>query len=358
MLKTLIPEKIYQKTVDKLTRVAHSNDHLYVTPTPIISPFWNTTFTPSSTEVVFRGLSNNPLSDTKIYTIQPCIRINDLPYIDDGRHMLLFHMFSLFLLRVENFEDLLDKSLQGLVEITGLKLSDYYFTVSSTSVLAENSSGRYLGAKILQEIGVSEKNIIFNAGSDNYQSRIPHKTENRELVAMTGPKIEIYVRYPDSNSLYEVGTCLLGKGYHNDELLGTAFAFAIGLERTSAIAEGKTSVHDLQLHEILISKLSTALLHPSMASTPMGKEAIVKLIRLVDALATVTPHVAIGIHNRGVMNHYRRMVRELVRTLRATGISLKDFYRILSENLDQNIEELIYSEFLKNDLEEMYSEYV
>ncbi len=357
-LKTLILEQSYENLLESLIHVATSNGHLYVEPTPIISPFWNTTFTPSSTEVVFRGLEEKPFPDTKTYTVQPCIRINDLPYLSDGWHCLLFHMVSFFLLQVENFEDTLEASLQGIIQATNLKLSDFHFTVSTNPHLPNISQGEGLGFSLLQKFGVSEKNIILNSGSDNYQNHPPHNTGDKKVVSMAGPKIEIYIRFPDEARLYEVATCLLGTGWQNQEVLGNAFAFAIGLERISAIAERKLFIHDMPNHTKLITNLSSSLLHPSMANTSLGREAISRLLMIVDGLALITPHVLIGKHDRGIINHYRRVVRELARTLKSLGVSLTSFYRALSGSLDKDIEVSLDSKFLRSQIAEDYSEYI
>jgi alanyl-tRNA synthetase len=358
ILKTLIWEQSYEKSLDSLIQVATGNGHIYADPTPIISPFWNTTFTPSSTEVVFRGLADDPLPDTKIYTVQPCIRINDLPYLTDGWHCLLFHMVSSFLLKVENFEDTLDASLQGILQATNLSLSDFYFTVSTNPHLPNTLQGEGLGVSLLQKIGISEKHIILNSGSDNYQNHPPHNTGDRRVVSMAGPKIEIYVRSSHDKFLYEVATCLLGTAWQDRSILGNAFAFAVGLERVSAIAEGKTNINDMQRYAALIESLSFSLLHPSMANTFIGRDAIAQILLIIDALAAITPHVLIGQHNRGVMNHYRRVVRELARTLKSLGITLSNLYKFLSENSGENIEKLIDSDFLRSQVDENYSEFV
>jgi alanyl-tRNA synthetase len=356
--KTLILEPSYSKTLDSLTQTARQNGHIYVSPTPIISSFWNTTFTPSSTEVVFRGLESQPQTDSKIYTVQPCVRINDLPYLTDGYHSLLFHMFSLFLLKVENYEDTLAMLLQALIQATNLSMLDFYFTVSTNPHLPNISYKDGLGATLLQRIGVSEKNIIFNSGSDNYQNHPPHKTGDRKTVSMAGPKIEIYVRFPYDDSFYEVATCLLGTAWQEQSVLGNAFAFAIGLERVSTIAQGKTNINDLPRHRVLIERLSSSLLHPSMMGNSMGRQTIAKILMLVDTLAAISANVSVGKHDRGITNHYRRVVRELARTLKATGITLVDLFSTLSENLQVDFESLIDNDFLRSQIEENYSEYV
>jgi hypothetical protein len=114
----------------------------------------------------------------------------------------------------------------------------------------------------------------------------------------------------------------------------------------------------MHYHSKLINSLSFSLLHPSMANTSMGREITTKLLMIVDALAAITPHVLIGKYDRGVMNHYRRVVRELARTLKASGITLADFYQALSKSLEKNVEPLIDSNFLRSELEANYSDFV
>jgi alanyl-tRNA synthetase len=357
-LETLIHEPAYDIVLDELLNSAQQHGYEFTQPTPLISPFWNTTFTPSSSEVLFRGLESKQLTDSKIYTLQPCIRINDLPHLTNGYHCLFFHMISLFVLQVENFEDALNTALNSLIKVTKLSLSNFYFTVSTNPHLPNSLLREGLGTSLLQKIGISEENIIFNSGSDNYQNRPPHKTGDRKIMSMTGPKIEIYVQPSNEQPLYEVATCILATAQQDQSILGNAFAFAVGLERASATVEGKTSINKMQLHATLIKQLSSSLLHPSMARTLMGKKVLAKVLLIVDTLAVISPIVLVGKHNPDLMTHYRRVVRELARTLKASGITLDSLFKALSDNLGNDIEKSIDNNFIRNQMEENYLEYI
>jgi alanyl-tRNA synthetase len=357
-LETLIHEPTYDLVLNELLNSSQQYGHKFIQPTPLISPFWNTTFTPSSSEVIFRELENEPPTNSKIYTIQPCIRINDLPHLTNGYHCLFFHMFTSFVLQVENFEDTLNTALHSLAKVTRLSLPNFYITVSTNPHLPNSSLEEGLGDSLLQKIGIPERNIIFNSGSDNYQNRPPHKTADHKIMSMTGPKIEIYVQPSHEESLYEVATCILATAQQDKSILGNVFAIAVGLERASAIAEGKTDINQMHRHTTLNMQLSLSLLHPSMAETSMGRQVIAKVLLIMDALAVISPIVSVGKRNPDLMTHYRRVVRELARTLKAAGITLDSLFKELSDSLGEDIEKSVNNDFLRSQMEENYLEYI
>jgi alanyl-tRNA synthetase len=357
-LKTLIYEPSYDRILDYLIATAEQHNYSFAQPTPIISPFWKTTFTPSSSEVIFRHLGNEPVPSSRVYTLQPCVRINDLPHLNDGWHCLLFHMVSFFLLDVTGFEEAVAVILKAIIAATNLSPENFYFTVPTNPYCPNVLSEKTLGSDLLQKIGITDKQIIWCSGADNYQNNSLVTAEGQKI-SMTGPKIEIFVMPPHQDKLYEVATCVLETAYQGKTALGNVFACAIGLERLAALSEEKISIVEMKHHRDLTDIICSSLLHSSMARSSVGKNAIAQLMLMIDALAYIALNKkSDGKYDRGITNHYRRVVRELSRLLKATGISLKDLMQIISMKLDNDAIDMIDSNFIERQIIEEVVGYV
>src|SRR5437867_10544224 len=235
--KSLIQEEVYTKLLEVFDGIAGERGYEFVEPTPLVSPFWNSTFTPSSSEIIFRHL-NGGASQQSASACQPCIRINDLPRLGDGWHLLLFHMISFIRFDLQGYADEINALLIAMSSALGCKPSDLFYTVSTTPVLGRGTSPPTLGADLLLELGVPESNIIFCRGTANYQNALL-TTAERCNVAMIGPKIEVYVHGSDE-VLREVGTFEIAAARIGKSSERNVFAFVVGLERMAGAAEGKT----------------------------------------------------------------------------------------------------------------------
>jgi alanyl-tRNA synthetase len=357
-LKTLIHEPAYHKILDRLITIAEQNDYIFVTPTPIISPFWKTTFTPSSSEVIFRHLGNELVPSSRVYTVQPCIRINDLPHLNDGWHCLLFHMVSFFLLDITKFEEAVAVILKTIMSVTNLDLTDFYFTVPTNPYCPNALYEEALGFDLLQKIGITREQIIWCAGADNYQDSSIVTAEGQKM-SMTGPKIEIFAMPPYQDKLYEVATCVLETACRGETTLGNVFACAIGLERLATLSEGKNNITELTHHQDLRNTICSSLLHPSMARSSLGKNASSQIILMVDALACISlAQKGNGKYDRGITNHYRRVVKKLSRLMKATGIPLNDLMQVISKVLGKDDIAVIDLNFLSQQIAEEVVGYV
>lgn len=350
-LRNLIQEPTYERVLDVLLDTAQYNGFKFAEPTPLISPFWKTTFTPSSSEAIFRHLDKSGTSG-KFYTVQPCIRINDLPHLSDGWHCLLFHMVSFFLLDTTKIEEALAVILKTIVSATNLNLSDFYFTVPTNQYCPTTLSHESLGADILEKIGVSSEQMIWCAGSDNYQDNSLVTAEGQKI-SMTGPKVEIFVKPPNQEKLYEVATCEVATCVsktvkHGGSSFGNVFACAIGLERLTTISNGKTSIFALQGHQDISNLLCTSLLHPSMTKTLLGSDVLNQVILILEALVHIAMYKEIGLkYNRGIINHQSRLVKYFCRLLKSIGISIPDFLKHISDSTSFDIRNLINATFLE-----------
>lgn len=357
-LKTLIHEPTYDSILDTLIDVSQKNLCSFISPTPLISPFWETTFTPSSSEVIFRSLlDTKPNAIKKFYTIQPCIRINDLPNLVDGWHSLLFHMASFFFLDIDGFECFLSCVLNSMIEASNLKLSDFYFTISPNSYCPNSLPSENLGSDLLKRLNVKEEQIIWCSGTDNYQDSY-RISEKRQRVSMIGPKVEIYVMLPNGSKLYEIATCEIANCSlefirEGEKIQRNVFAFALGLERFTSVMNGQTSISLMSQHRQLINEVCNSCLHQSMANSSLGKDAISQVLFIIDALVAISPEMASNKpHNRGITNHYRRMIRELSRTLKGMGISLENLLQVASSKLGQDVGSELDVDFIAEQIKE------
>lgn len=346
-LKTLIQEPAYDRVLDVLLDTAKNNGFKFAEPTPLISPFWKTTFTPSSSEAIFRHLDKSTNSSNKLYTVQPCIRVNDLPHLNDGWHSLLFHMVSFFLLDVNGIEDVVALILKAMTKATNLKLSDFYFTVPTNQYCPNSLSRESLGSDLLHKIGVSSDQMIWCAGSDNYQDN-SLVTEEGQTVSMTGPKVEVFVKPPHQEKLYEVATCVLETAELGANSFGNVFACAIGLERISAISEKSYSIAQMQRHSEMINIMCDALLHPSMSKSSIGRESLHQALLMVDALIYIDLYRECNLkYNHGINNHYNRIFKQLGRSLKSLGISADIFASSISALNSGYIENTINTNLLQ-----------
>lgn len=323
-IKSLIQEEVYSKLLLNFDNIADRRGYEIVEPTPIVAPFWNSTFTPSSSEVIFRHLDRSG-SIQPATTLQPCIRINDLPRLIDGWHFLLFHMISFIRFDLQYYEDEINALLLAMSSMLDCEISDFFYTVATSPTLEGITEKPTLGGDLLLELGIHESNIIYCSGAANYQNSTL-RTADHGIIAMTGPKIEVYVRSSDG-VLREVATFEIATARIGTSIQRSIFAFVIGLERLAASAEDQINLARMPNHERVITNLSRELLHPSMAQSTIGFDALSQATLILDALAHISSQFDSreASRNRGIANHFRRSAAELSRVLRGIGVSYNEF---------------------------------
>lgn len=351
-LKTLIKEPVYLEVLDIFNKAATQRGYIPVEPTPIVSTFWNTTFTPSSSEVFFRYFGDNNLKKS-IHTFQPCIRMPDVLLSSDGWHLPLFHMLSFFKFDVDSIIIEIQELLLIIASIIGCDLSKLFFSVPIQSYIKDNNDYINLGSDLLLDIGIPEKNIIYCQGSANYQNGLVVTSENIKA-STKGPRIEIYVKQPDGN-LREIATCLSVFACLEPGIKHKIFGFAIGIERLSGARANQFNLNYLPFRKNLITTLSQNLLTPSLAETNLGYDAMAQILSILDAIAIARPAVLTYTEhqypkrrsaNRGIKHCYRKLIKSLKHLIDDYGIAVDELLKILAINFEIDISNSIYVDII------------
>lgn len=316
----------YDELVGLLNNLAGQLEYKTVAPTPLVSDFWSSTFTPSSSEILFRHLYSSNPQDKRVYTIQPCIRITDLPYIGDGWHKLFFHMASFMCLSIEEYDGILRSILLSIAGFAQKPLSKFGFTYSTTPIINTDTPKRTfnLGREFLLNCGASADKILECPGSSNYQEALL-KTANRLKISMVGPKIEMF-DIVNGDEYREMATFQIALAKIDSEPAKPVFGIAVGLERLAAIRDGLAAQWDISERAKLAATLATELLPSSLANSQMGKKSVLQCLEVLEAIIKVREEVPPGANfpNRGIKNHYLRMIRELGRSLTGIGIPISN----------------------------------
>lgn len=338
-LKTLIQEPIYRDVLNTLEQAAKDRNYIEVEPTPIVSSFWSTTFTPSSSEVFFRQIQANKTSEAPIYVVQPCIRITDLPLAQDGWHLPLFHMLSCFNFQVESLANEFLYFLNTLRDIVGVDfIEKIFFTVSP------NQEKENFGMLFLEELGISKSRIITCNGTANYQN-LSLLTTDGVTASTLGPRIEMFIKSP-TGDFFEFGTFLTLKARTDKNDWHSLFGFVVGVERISGIKNNSFNIYKLTEYEYWITNISK-MLDNSMANTSLGHKAISEVISLFDALCSVSESMNTReneitsnrrTRNRGLSNHHRRIFNTLNALLKELGIDFLVLLDIIQELNQESIE--------------------
>lgn len=326
---TIINEPIYSIILEQFDDLAQQRGYTEISPTSATSWFWRSTFTPSSSELIFRTLRDELNLPNGIYSCQPCIRISDLSNVGDSWHLLLFHMITFLRFDFTNLSEEIRALLEQVAATLEINVNQFYFTVSDNGYLPENTTSVCLGNNLLIDLGIPSENIILCKGSANYQNT-SLITNNDDLAQMVGPKIELYVKFPD-NSLKEIGTFEIAVTTLENRINKNSFGFAVGLERLATVKAGLKNINELPLHKQVTNLLCERLFDATMAKSQLGYDAMVEVVALLDGLAYVTPQFRENkkLASKGLANHYQKIIKELTRITKSFGIPLKDLLDLL-----------------------------
>ncbi|MCA1623956.1 MAG: hypothetical protein LC768_07655 [Acidobacteria bacterium] len=327
LIKDLIP--IADAAVDAVKRAGFEHR----SPTPLVDDFWVTSLTPSSSEVMFRELSNSQSSDStsrRIFTVQPCVRFADLAPWSDGVHLLYFHMLTCFVI---NCEDPLDdvKWFSDVLRTLGAPVKDSYFTYfSGNSHLVPKPQLTGFDGAFLERVGVSRERCVPCSGLANYQVNL-HRDETGNKYEVWGPKIEIM---SNLGSGIEYGTLIYGRGIvpHQKEPFAPTLSLVVGLERLAQVKNGYESFWEMpsmnRFRELAIRHFfGNRPSKPLIADVEHSLELIMTLL----CIARDVPDLAPG--ERGVRNQLHRIVRTTSRKLAHIGLKVCDVLKISQEGL-------------------------
>ena len=324
--------------MDEVSKQLHSLakglGYTKVAPTPLVSNFWASTFTPSSSEVIFRHLNSSNVCHPRVFALQPCIRLTDLHRIGDGWHKLFFHMASFMSLSAHHYDVLLKEIILFIAGVCQKSVSDFGFTCSTSDMLkAEDGTNLTLGRELLLQCGASMENVLDCPGTSNFQDA-SLTTAERLKVSMRGPKIEMF-DIMDGGRFREIATFQISMAQIAQNPARAVFVLAIGLERLTAVRNGLGSFWQTSKRTRLASRIADKYLPTSLGNSYLGIESIHKCLDVIEAVyyARQALNEITSFPNRGVKNHFLRMERELVRLLSDVGIPLNGFVEdIISSN--------------------------
>jgi tRNA synthetases class II (A) len=346
---SLIKEPLYAILLESLSLFVEQRGYEPLEPTPIVSPFWNSTFTPSSSEVFFRHLQSSHNIKNSIYTCQPCIRITDLPLVNDGWHLSLFHMFSSFKFEDITVEDEISAFLEFLLEYLECSKDKLIFTVSYNQIDDVD-----FGRDLLIRLGISERQILIRHGSSNYQNG-KVVTDLGLTASTTGPRIEFFFQSP-TGDLFEIGTFLYLKAKLEEVEYGKLFGFVLGVERTVGVKLQNLNLQYLPIRNTIANQLCSTFLDASFRKTTLGYLGPSQMLSLTDALALTSPYLLDRYqtlssnerhHSRGIYNHYRKLGKYMYYIGDEYGVSPGEFWVYLSQILSIDLENSIHSTLKK-----------
>jgi len=325
-LPGLFLSRRFEDTARQLVYAALAEGFEWVDPTPLVDPFWHTTFTPSSSEIIFRliercAANGTPLPD-KAVTLQPCIRALDLAPWSDGRHLLHFHMVTYFWFEPVDLVGPLRWSLDAMRAAkapvdTGLYS---YFQPPSPVVPEPRHAGRF-GASLLDQLGVGKDRQIPARGSSNYHLN-DHRDETGAGYEAWGPRIELFADQSRLNAAPLEFATLVLEGCRTPKVPDHEYlitAAAIGVERLTMTAEAAPSYWRLPGLDVVVEDVASiwGLEPPTEVIVSEVRHAIEILLGLA-AIASTVPDLKPSY--KGVAHQLRRLVTGLSKKLHSLGV--------------------------------------
>ena len=300
MSMNVISGKSTKLIAEELLSLSFKAGAKYSTPTPLISPFWGTTFTPSSTEVYARDLASS--NSNIITTIQPCIRFVDFGHIGDDTHLLFFHMWSCFFPNViEKFYSYTESIFEILESVIAVKRNawhaTYYpFKLNETNV--NHDFTKIFDEKLLLKSGLNKNNCYAICGTSTYlhksqknnfpQNNSTHLT-GTPAEQIEGPRIEFFVK-TSNGDFVEIATIVLFSGSINLPGIGPivvppSLAIAAGIERLAPVRFKKSNIYEIDIFNSIHSEILKSL--PACDIAFIFKKDIQRLISLILAESAI-----------------------------------------------------------------------
>lgn len=338
--KSLFPDKDVHDLLNTCERIAAMYRFPERTPTGVLSDFWHTTFTPSSSESIFRHFSDERGDNERFCSCQPCIRITDLDQLESRWHLLLFHMFTFIVMVPDAFDEVFRELLAVFQSLLPGKEFTFRFLTSLTPSLPDNSYS--LSVEKLVSWGIPKERVYTISGTVAYQNA-QRTTADGSIVRMIGPKVEVFLEAPN-DAWYEIGTFEVATAQFANLPARTVGAFVIGLERFASATRKSFDLARLPARDHFIASLARYFSSESSVScSPYSPRRVIgpcysKWIRvafLLDALHlcsnAVTPKILK--ENRGVGNHFRRTVRRFLDVTDELGLPLDELFAVTHQEL-------------------------
>jgi alanyl-tRNA synthetase len=265
-------------------------------------------------------------SGTRLTDVQKCIRTVDINEVGDDWHLTFFEMLGNWSLGDYFKDEAIKMSFKFLTEELGIPLEKLAFTCfvgDESNKIAKDTEA----ADIWQSLGVSEKRIAFLDYEDNWWGP-PGQT------GPCGPDTEMFywasedavpeVYDPEDKRWVEIWNDVFIR-YNKtedgkfEELPQKNVDTGMGLERTVAILNNKSSVYEIEPLSIILNQV----LALADCSLEVLDDEGTKAVRIVsDHIRAATFLLAEGVEPSNVEQGYvlRRLIRRAVRYARVLGI--------------------------------------
>ncbi|HRH31481.1 MAG TPA: alanine--tRNA ligase [Candidatus Paceibacterota bacterium] len=260
----------------------------------------------------------------RIVDIQKCVRTGDLEDVGDNRHLSFFEMMGNWSLGDYFKEDAIKWSFEFLTskeEGLGLDLNRLYFTCFEGD---ENAPRDEETAKLWMSLGVPENRIYFLGAEDNWWSpgdNGPCGPDSEMFYDMIGTMGDLskeeFIAANQREDIIEIWNDVFMEYEKKDgkvigKLASKNVDTGAGLERISAVMQGKKTAYDTDLFETIFGKINEF----TSDQLALSDEEKVKATRIVaDHVRTATFMIADGVIPSNTDRGYvlRRLLRRAVR---------------------------------------------
>lgn len=318
---------------DELIDYSHRFGAKYCNPTPLVSPFWGSTFTPSSTEVYARDIASG-IDSNIVTTIQPCIRFIDFGSIGNDYHSLFFNMWSCFFKdALDDLEGNVEKIICAIEKVIGINRNEWRAIYHLSNSKEQNVNQEFIklfGEELLDRIGLNKSHchpvygsLTYLHQSNGMQAKSTHLT-GTPAEQVEGPRIELFAELPNGDFV-EIATVILFSGTINlpDKSsinIAPSLAVAAGIERLALLRFKKNTLFDIGIYNSVFSLIQKEL---STNIIPLIRRELMRLSSLIVAeiaIQMLAPDIPER-SNFGPNKEKRRIKKEIVRLSSEMGIS-------------------------------------
>lgn len=282
------------------------------------------------------------LEGTRLTNVQKCFRTNDLDEVGDKTHHTFFEMLGNWSLGDYFKKESITWSFEFLTKILEIPVEKLAVTVfrGNDIVSADNES-----AQLWKDLGISEKKIAFLGEDDNWWP-------NMELTGPCGPDTEIFfwrseeqvpeVYDPEDKNWVEIWNNVFMQYNHEPDgkftpLTNKNVDTGMGVERVTAILEGKTDNYESSIWKDVIERIE------EISEFKYYDEKYTRSMRIIAdhirAIVIISGDDA-GIKPSNTDQGYilRRLIRRMIRFARNLNIDIES-------NWEQELAEIIIKKY-------------
>lgn len=278
----------------------------------------------------------------RLVDVQKCFRTNDLEEVGDTTHHTFFEMLGNWSLGDYFKKESITWSLEFLTKTLNIPIEKLAVTVfkGNDIVGPDNES-----ANIWRSLGINENKIAFLGEEDNWWP-------NMDLIGPCGPDTEIFywrsekdvpeVYNPDDKNWVEIWNNVFMQYNHEPDgnfipLANKNVDTGMGVERVTAILEGKTDNYASSIWQDIITKIE--LISGKNYNDSKYTRSMRIIADHIRAIVIISGDEA-GIEPSNTDQGYvlRRLIRRMIRYARNLNINIED-------NWEQELAEMIISKY-------------